>query len=60
MIDRSRLIILRTSLEKMVRKRGLLNKTASEATNRDTQDLAEILDFLKDMEDNRKFWDAPS
>lgn len=60
MIDRARLIILRTSLEKIVRKRGLLNKRASEDENRITQDLAEILDFLRDMEDNRGFWDAPS
>lgn len=62
MIDRVRLIILRSAFEKHLRKR--MEKASTSAARRGpefeqlSQDLADILDFLRDMEDNRGFWDA--
>lgn len=57
-MNRGRLIVLRTSLEKLVNKRGLLNPRQDERFNAQTQDLKEILDFLVDLEEDKAFWSS--
>ena len=61
-MNRGRLIILRASFEKHLRRR--MEKASPSAVKRgpefeqESQDLQDILDFLVDLENDRAFWES--